>query len=79
METQQLVKEIDGLPEKARQEIERFLLEVKLRYARQNPLTDEELSRWADPEIFGMYADREELRDSAAYVRKLREQQWGTK
>ena len=79
METQQLVKEIDGLPEKARQEIERFLLEVKLRYARQNPLTDEELSRWADPEIFGMYADREELRDSAAYVRKLREQQCGTK
>ncbi len=79
METLQLVEEIGALPDKARQEIESFLLEVKLRYARQSPLTDEELAQWADPEIFGMYADREDVRDSTAYIRKLREQQWGAK
>jgi len=79
METLQLVEQIEALPEKARQEIEHLVLVMKLRYARQNPLTDEELAQWADPEIFGMYADREDVRDSTAYIRKLREQQWGAK
>lgn len=76
METQQLVNEIAALPPVARQELEQFLMELKLRYARQNALTPEERTRWMNPEFFGMHADREDLADSSAYVRKLRDEQW---
>ena len=79
METLQLVKEIERLPDEARQKVAALVLELKLHYARQTPLTEEELARWNDPEIFGMYADREDMRDSTAYVRELREKQWGAK
>ena len=79
METQQLVSEIATLPPMARQELEQFLMELKLRYARQQSLTPEERTRWMNPEIFGMYADREDLTDSSAYIRKLRDEQWSAK
>ncbi|AMJ66973.1 hypothetical protein [Hymenobacter sp. PAMC 26628] len=79
METLQLVKEIEGLPDEAKQEVEALVLALKLRYSRQTPLTQEELIGWADPEVFGMYADREDMRDSTAYISKLRQEQWGAK
>lgn len=79
METLQLAQEIQQLPLEARQKIETLVLSLKLHYSRQTPLTEQELARWSDPEIFGMYADREDMRDSTAYVRKLREQQWEAK
>ncbi|WP_223648289.1 hypothetical protein [Hymenobacter psoromatis] len=79
METLQLVKEIECLPDEAKLKVEELVLELKLRYSRQTPLTEEELTRWADPEVFGMYADREDMRDSTAYIRKLRDEQWGAK
>ena len=76
MEAQQLAKEIDRLPEAAKQEIEDFLLQLKLRYARLTPLTEAELAHWTDPEIFGVSANDPARADSVAYVRQLREQQW---
>ena len=79
METSQLIKEIERLPDEAKQRVAALILELKLYYSRQTPLTEEELARWTDPEIFGMYADREDMRDSTAYVRKLRDEQWGPK
>lgn len=79
METQQLMKEIDSLPEAAKREIEQFLFQLKLRYARLTPLTEAELAPWKDPELFGMYADRADMQDSTAYIRKLRNEQWGSK
>lgn len=36
-----------------------------------SPLTEEPL--------FGLWKDREDMRDSAAYVKRLREQEWGPK
>ncbi|MDB5271006.1 MAG: hypothetical protein JWP58_4046 [Hymenobacter sp.] len=79
METQQLLSEIATLPPTARQELEQFLMELKLRYARQNSLTPDERTRWMNPEFFGMHADREDMADSDAYIRKLRDEQWPAK
>lgn len=76
METLQLVKEIERLPDEAKQKVEALVLELKLHYSRQTPLTEEELARWTDPEIFGVSADDPERADSVGYVRRLREQQW---
>lgn len=79
METQQLIAEISRLPADALRELERFLVQLKWRYAQSNPPVQEELAAFTDPEFFGMYADRDDMRDSVEYIKRLRRQQWGTK
>ncbi|UYZ63017.1 hypothetical protein [Hymenobacter weizhouensis] len=79
METQQLVKEINSLPADALRELERFLVQLKWRYAQSTPPTQEEIIPLTDPEFFGMYANRDDMRDSVEYIRKLRREQWEVK
>jgi len=76
METQQLVREIEELPEEARREVAQFLTQLKLRLARTTPLTEAEVAYWTDPAVFGVTADDPSRVDSVAYVRELRQQQW---
>ena len=76
METLQLVKEIERLPDEAKQKVEALVLELKLHYNRQTPLTEVEIAYWTDPDVFGVSVDDPSRADSTAYVRELREHQW---
>jgi hypothetical protein len=76
MTNKELLKEIALLPDEAKRSVEDFVVYIRERYAefakkpvkRKKPLREEA--------FFGMWADREDIKDSVDWVRSLRRTQW---
>ena len=76
MESNDLAREIASLPPEAQRQVADFVAFLRARYsttrrrpkAKQLPLTD-------DPFV-GMWRDRDDMRDSTAWVREMREREW---
>ncbi len=59
---------------------ERVAQLIELLYRKESePMVEEDRTEFCieDLPLFGMWADREDMKDSVAYVRKLRTQEWG--
>jgi hypothetical protein len=75
MTNEELIKEITSLPEEAKRQIERI---IKLFKSGQPSAVDRKkrIPLREEP-FFGMWKDREDMKEGgAAWVRKLRREQW---
>lgn len=74
MTNEEIMREFSALPSEARREVIDFIAFLRQRYADKTETTaNGDLSRES---FVGMWKDREDMQDSTAYVRKLRETQW---
>jgi hypothetical protein len=74
MTTEEIIKEIASLPSEARREIEDFVLFLRERYG-----SSKNAKRVGDlrtEEFVGMWADRDDMSDSSAWVREVRDKHW---
>lgn len=78
METQQLLEEYAALPDEARRQVADFVAFLRQRY---NTAPSTQSSR-ADSEnegFVGMWRERDDMQDGAAWVREARQSQWSRK
>ena len=74
MTNEEIIREFSSLPPEARREVEDFIVFLRQRYDKQTETTaNGDLS---EESFVGMWKDREDMQDSSAYVRKLRESEW---
>lgn len=75
MTNEEIVREIGALPPEDKRLVESFLAFLRQRYARPDaPSTNVPLQ---DDNFIGMWRDRVEVADSTAWVRGMREAEWG--
>lgn len=76
MTNEEILREIKSLPVEAQRQIEDFVHFLRERYKNSQPknapITDLETEAFV-----GMWRDREDMRDSSAWVRNVRETHWG--
>jgi hypothetical protein len=75
MTSEEILREIAALPPEGRRLVESFLASLRQRYAR--PVASSGGILLEDENFIGMWRDREELADSTAWVRGVRESEWG--
>ena len=68
--------EFSTLPRDAQYQVMEFMLFLHSRYSPEKSRTMEKPHLSAEPFV-GMWKDREEMQDSRAYVRELRQKEWG--
>jgi hypothetical protein len=76
MEKQRLLQELAALPPEGRRQVERLVLMLKKRYARSSSRRKVKRSPLRDEKFVGMWKDREDLKDSSAWVRSIRKSEW---
>lgn len=81
LEFEQLKKDIDALSEDDRQLVIQFVAMLKKRYDHasdnsKSPCQIQALDLDNEPFV-GMWRDRPEMQDSAAWVKRVRQQHWG--
>lgn len=75
MTHEEILRELASLPPEGQKEAADFITALRERYSRSRS----ELQPTADfstLSFVGMWRDREEMRDSTAWVRNLREREW---
>lgn len=75
MTNEEILQEIAALPPEGQRLIESFLAFLRQQYMR--PVVPSGSSLLQDENFIGMWQDRDELTDSTAWVRGLRESEWG--
>ncbi|MGI9035006.1 MAG: DUF2281 domain-containing protein [Pyrinomonadaceae bacterium] len=71
MTNEEIVREISALPSEARREVADFIAFLRARYGEQDKKpTNAELT---DEDFVGMWKDREDFQDGAAWVREIRQ------
>lgn len=73
MTNEELLKEIASLPDKDREKIEHFIALLK-RSGTARPSTPN--GSFRDDPAFGMWKDREDMKDSVEWVRNTRRTHW---
>jgi DNA-directed RNA polymerase specialized sigma24 family protein len=75
MTHKEILRELASLPPEGQRQVADFIALLRQRYARSQspgPVT----SDLAQDGFIGMWRDREDMLDSSAWVRKLREREW---
>ena len=76
MTNEEILREINSLPLEAKRHLEDFVSFLRDRYKTSQPKTVP-ASDLETEAFVGMWRDREDMQDSSAWVRKLRETHWG--
>jgi hypothetical protein len=75
MTNEEILREINSLPFEAQRQVEDFILFMRGRYqdsqSKITPTSDLE-----SEEFVGMWRDREDMQDSSAWVRNIRQSHW---
>jgi hypothetical protein len=74
MTNEELLREISNLSIDARHHIEHYL--ALLQKKKENAATKNSKKSFRDEAVFGMWKDREDMKDGAEWVRNLRETHW---
>lgn len=75
MTNEEIIREFSALPSGARREVVDFITFLRQRYSQKK---EKAINKDLYKESFvGMWKDREDLQDSSAFARKLRETEWG--
>jgi len=71
----EIYQEIESLPPEAQKQVEDFVAFLRARY---KPIAKKRIKRGKleDEPFFGMWKRREDMRDSAQWVRELRQREW---
>jgi hypothetical protein len=75
MTKEEILREISSLPLEAQQQVEDFIFFLREHYKSAQPNTAP-TSDLETEAFVGMWRDREDMRDSSAWVRHTRETQW---
>ena len=76
MTNEEILREINSLPLEAQRQIEDFISFLRERYKNMQP-KNTPVSDLESVAFVGMWRDREDMRDSTAWVRNIREKHWG--
>lgn len=76
MSHEEFLKEFDSLPPEGQRQVASFIALLRERYSRSKSGEEAETSSLAQDSFIGMWRDREDMQDSSAWVRKLREREW---
>lgn len=76
MNATELIQNYASLPVEAQKEVADFVAFLKSRYVSLQVAGSPAQSALADEPFIGMWKDREELADSSAWVRELRDCEW---
>ena len=76
MESTNLIQDIGSLPPEAQKQVSDFVAFLKMRYPVMQSVRKVKRTRLADEPFIGMWCDREDMRDSSAWVRHVRESGW---
>jgi hypothetical protein len=78
MDSEELKRQLDALPPEAWQQVADFIAFLSARY--QHPLVPKRSgkSKIGEEPFVELWEDREDLRDSTAWVRHVRQQEWGS-
>jgi hypothetical protein len=75
MINEEILREINSLPIEAQRQIEDFISFLRERYKSSPPKTTSTPNLETEPFV-GMWRDHEDMQDSTAWVRKVRETHW---
>jgi hypothetical protein len=76
MTSADILKEIDLLPAEAQKQVYDFIAFLKTRCSVPVNIRKSKRTRLSDEPFIGMWQGREDIRDSTAWVRKLRSSEW---
>jgi hypothetical protein len=76
MTDEEILREINSLPLEAQHEIEDFISALRDRY-KSSQLNTSTVPELGSEAFVGMWRDREDMRDSSAWVRGVRETHFG--
>jgi hypothetical protein len=76
MTNEEILREINALPLEAQRQIEDFIAFLRERY-RTSPSQNPPVADLETEAFVGMWRDREDMHDSSAWVRNVRETHWG--
>ncbi len=76
MTSEEILREINSLPPEAQRQIEDFVAFLRQRY-KSSPVSEPTTTDLTNEEFIGMWRDREDLQDSTAWVRNVRQSHWG--
>jgi hypothetical protein len=77
MTKEEILNEIASLPLEAQRQIEDFIAALRERYKDLPAAQTAPLSDLRAEAFVGMWRDREDMSDSTAWVRNVREKHWG--
>lgn len=75
MTNEEILREINSLPLEAQRQIEDFVAFLRQRY-KSAPVAETAVTNLTAEEFVGMWRDREDLQDSTAWVRNVRQSHW---
>jgi hypothetical protein len=76
MESDKLLRELASLPPEGRRQVARLVASLKKRYAHTTMRRKRKLRPLRQEQFIGMWKDREDLKDSSAWVRGVRKNEW---
>lgn len=77
MLNEETLREINSLPLEAQRLLEEFVAFLRQRYQSSPPVEQAVTSDLMSEEFIGMWKDREDMKDSTAWVREIRQSHWG--
>lgn len=76
MKAEKILDKLLSLPADAQKEAADFIAFLQTRYPSVKGNDKKKKRPLRDEPFFGMWKDREDMKDSVAWVRKIREEQW---
>ena len=76
MTHEEILRELAALPPEGQRQVADFIALLRERYERSQPSEQSVASDLAQDSFIGMWRDREDMRDSSAWVRNVREREW---
>lgn len=78
MESPRILQDFSSLPPEAQKQVLEFMAFLKTRYS-SIPKSKARRIKLAREPFIGMWRGREDMRDSAKWVRELRQREWGSR
>ncbi len=75
MTNEEILREIVSLPPEGQRLVESFVAFLRQRYSM--PVAQPPISGLESESFIGMWRDRDDMRDSSAWVRGVRQSEWG--
>ncbi|MBI5016196.1 MAG: DUF2281 domain-containing protein [Deltaproteobacteria bacterium] len=76
-DTEKILRDFEDLPPEGQREVIDFLAFLKSRYGATKKSGRSRSFQLRTERFVGLWADREDLRDSSSWVRELRRREWG--
>jgi len=78
MDLEKMWRQLEALPSEAQRQVADFIAFLYARSQRSPLPKHSGKSKLAEDPFVGLWEDREDLRDSTAWIRTVRQQEWGS-